>query len=411
MRNATRNTPWPTAEEEKTRLFNQAQAAAKKTQALGTTYSSSFHARSNSDVARPGNSSKPVNPVTPIPETSNAIASRSQPTSSGEAGGSSHADSYRAKPTPPPQAQYSAKVKAPVPQYPTAEEEKAALRRYHEAKLAVDRTQGYVPHSDGSQSSSNPISYDTLYPGSSSGSVPRSPPPGGNGFPPPFDAGVEKQSSLPEKERLRRAYEAQDAAALARQNSTRGNNGIGAYDYGRVSPPQAVGGNSFASGSRQDTTGLGNGRPPVSPPAPLRNGSYQATSRPTPAAPQVASGSRILSAVEEKAKLKAKYDAEERGSRRDGTPAPSVGSNSSSNVATPPTPPPLMPRPPAEYIQETQEEDARVSRYVQQGITPPLEMPINGVYKSFSPRNSGFEGGFPTPGPPPLLHRKVSVTQ
>ncbi|KJA15736.1 hypothetical protein HYPSUDRAFT_1067068, partial [Hypholoma sublateritium FD-334 SS-4] len=98
------------------------------------------------------------------------------------------------------------------PQYMTAEQEKAALRRYEEAKRAVELSQSgdEIP-------SSNPIAYDSLYPpskpaasGSSSQPV--------NDAPPSFEAaarGTDIMAHLSEKERLRRAYEASDAAAMA----------------------------------------------------------------------------------------------------------------------------------------------------------------------------------------------------
>ncbi len=67
-------------------------------------------------------------------------------------------------------------------------------------------------------------------------------------------------------------------------------------------------------------------------------------SRPTPTPPRAGTS---MSAAEEKKMLAARYAGE--------------GSSQSSAF---PTPPPLMPRPPAEYIQETQAEDARVSKFV-----------------------------------------------
>lgn len=60
--------------------------------------------------------------------------------------------------------------------------------------------------------------------------------------------------------------------------------------------------------------------------------------RPTPTPPRAP----IMTAAEEKKMLAARYAAER----------------------NPSTPPPLMPRPPADYIKETREEDARVSKYV-----------------------------------------------
>ena len=98
------------------------------------------------------------------------------------------------------------------PQYMTAEQEKAALRRYEEAKRAVELSQGgdEVP-------SSNPIAYDSLYPSSKPAASGSSSQPVDDA-PPSFEAaagGNNIMAHLSEKERLRRAYEASDAAAMA----------------------------------------------------------------------------------------------------------------------------------------------------------------------------------------------------
>jgi hypothetical protein len=82
-------------------------------------------------------------------------------------------------------------------------------------------------------------------------------------------------------------------------------------------------------------------------------------SRPAPVPPASASGAtRVLTAAEEKALLRSKYDVHD--SNRKATPQPP--NKASPPLASASTPPPLMPRPPAEYIKETQEEDARLSR-------------------------------------------------
>ena len=99
--------------------------------------------------------------------------------------------------------------------------------------------------------------------------------------------------------------------------------------------------------------------------------------------PPSGSGSQPLSAVEEKARLKAMYDAEDR--KANGFPAPipysqvspilysngvSRQPSNASNTFSLSSPPPLAPRPPREYIQETQEEDARLDsrlRAIDQG--------------------------------------------
>jgi hypothetical protein len=84
----------------------------------------------------------------------------------------------------------------PIPQYPTAEEEKAALRRYHEAKRAVERGQ-----------------QGEDYAGEPSSKVQQD-------LPPPFQSSSSAQPSwMSEKERMRLADEARSMAD-AREMST-----------------------------------------------------------------------------------------------------------------------------------------------------------------------------------------------
>ncbi|KAF7295126.1 hypothetical protein MIND_01051100 [Mycena indigotica] len=355
---------WPTAEEEKLRLYNDAQEAVTRTQGTG------FYSDTN------------------------------------QAGASSHgrslsndaSDNYRpAEPKP---------TAAKVPQYMTAEQEKAALRRYHEAKEAVGRVQGYS--NDGSApSASSPIAYDSLFPGqqiAASGS-------GVNGqtdSPPPFEAGANSQmSALSEKERLRRAYAAQDAATVEAPPPFSG-----------LSEKEIIQ-RKFDAQDAQARQNTGAPSPPPRTMSPV--------GRPKPAPP---AGSRILTAAEEKALLKAKYDAENASTPlTNGNAVHTNGgglsspSSSVSAPSTPPIPPPLMPRPPAEYIQETQEEDARVSRFVTTNTIPsidedPLPTSLSHspslVRKStltpgldvapFTPFTPGFDPK--VPGPPPPLPPK-----
>ncbi|KAF9001751.1 hypothetical protein BDQ17DRAFT_616286 [Cyathus striatus] len=110
-----------------------------------------------------------------------------------------------------------------VPQYPTAEQEKAALRRYEEAKRAVDRTQG----GDGA-----PVAYDALYPEGGSSSQQQQQPREAD-LPPPFQ---ESTSGIPaahlsEKERMRREYEARDAAALLGRSDSANAPSVNGYSY------------------------------------------------------------------------------------------------------------------------------------------------------------------------------------
>ncbi|ESK96083.1 hypothetical protein Moror_7428 [Moniliophthora roreri MCA 2997] len=312
-----RSGPWPTAEEEKLRLWNQAQEAVNRTQ--GEAFA--------------------------VPA---AQPDRSAPQSS--------------KPTGSP-AQSSTKRS-----YPSADQEKEALRRYHEAKQAVDRTQNA-----------------NLYGGEGSSSTPApsfSPPPA-NDLPPPFEASagpVDARTQLAEKERLRRHFEAQDAAA----NTPPPQNDAPAY-----SSPGFPGGSASIQTAIQEKEMLRRkfamqdaAATQAQPKTPPRAASPpHSSSRPTPA-PPTAGGSRPLTAAEEKAMLRAKYESENSRS----TPPPKLHgyTNGTNGIHTSPTPsppftpptsspaapPPLMPRPPAEYIKETQEEDARVSRYVMNGTLP-----------------------------------------
>lgn len=98
---------------------------------------------------------------------------------------------------------------------------------------------------------------------------------------------------------------------------------------------------------------------------------------------------RPLTAAEEKARLKAMYEAEERGP---GSPLPMSPPMSMPSPMSPPytngmngagvhrqqslaaaaldyssipPPPPLMPRPPKEYIQETQQEDQKIAAHLE----------------------------------------------
>lgn len=271
--------------------------------------------------------------------------------------------------------------------YPSAEEEKAALR-YYEAKLAVERAQNIGSFVQGSSSQDpvpdEPIAYDALYP--SQDSVPFTKghsvtPSATNGVPPTAAVAIPSyqpptngfDSALSEKERLRRRYEEEEAAASAAERS-------------RQSPPPGPSSPLVAA------------PPPASPP--LYGSSSSRPTRSQPLPPVSFGGSRPLTAAEEKARLKAQYEAEEAAMSTGGagpsashSPPTQYGALYGSptfgtaplpspmqyNIATSPiplspharlpiipaetipqVPPPLMPRPPAQYIQETQEVDARV---------------------------------------------------
>lgn len=296
-------------------------------------------------------------------------------------------------PSPPPSHDRVSPPMKSIPAYPSAEEEKAALKRYHEAKSAVERTQGIQ---------NPPVAYDSLYPNNLTRSASYS---------------VSPSSSMPgnalsEKERQRRAYEVQDAAASSQQTP--------AYS----SPPVAYSPPAFTSSGSgnalsekeilrrryeaQDAAALGSssGPPPQPPP---RRPSLSHDVRHPPAG-VIAGSSRILSAVEEKAQLRARYEAEEQNARLNGTPSPPLppsfgyqptGQGPTAETQTsPPPPPPLMPRPPAVYIQETQAEDARIRSSDDDLLA---QSNGNGLdLRSYSPFNGGPNGKSVSPGPPPL---------
>jgi hypothetical protein len=399
-----RSTPWPTAEEEKAKLFEQAQATAKRTQAQSQPSS-----KANVVAAVSGSQGASTLPTVSAGAAlySHALSSMgSKPTGNQVASGSGPESPTASAPAPVPPAPAPAPVTAPVPQYPTAEEEKAALRRYHEAKLAVDRTQNTVfsPTSEGP--SGSPVPYDALYP-SPSGSKTTS-----SDMPPPFNDPPSQQPAwLNEKEKLRRAYEAQDEARMQSEAAP--------SPISQMTPPLHITSSgslpSFAGPSSSSSTmyekemlrgrhesqdsadGVSSSSPPKSPPT--------RASRSIPV-PPATGNSRPLTAAEEKAQLRRKYMSE------DQTPqSPTSNGTGPPNASSASSPPPLMPKPPKEYIRETREEDARVSRMAD--INNPASV-MNGHQLTPSPSNDGF-GLSPTspttssPGPPPPLPPKVPL--
>lgn len=396
-RGTPKNPAWPTAEEEKLRLFNQAQAAAKRTHGMDYSFQDSKSPGDNSpddDRQKLFNQAQAaVKRAQGLDSHSSAGGSRSTPTNA-VAGGSKGSQQP---------------VKAPVPQYPSAEQEKAALRLYEDARKAVDRTQAYGYMSDegavksatsssGSSSppTANPIAYDSLYPASVQGAS------SGSDQPPSFDrSGGETNAymQLSEKERLKRTYEAQDAQAMGRQNSLQANGAPPPFT------PSNGGGASRGGPTLSEKEQLQ--RNYAAQDAAAAAAQQAKTGRPPPVPPSSAGG-RILTAAEEKALLKAKFDAHDSPPSRQKTPPRMNGNGvytngTVSSPASPPVPPPLMPKPPVEYIQETQEEDARVSRFVLGGapIPPPEEAePTEVIARAVSPFAPSKMPGPPPPLPP-----------
>jgi len=449
---------WISAEEEKKRLYEKAQATARKTQARAlasgsattetASASASASGSTNKDIVNPytyapppsinsgpdlyKNAMKNVKPpsVTPPRVQSPPIApqtSSSQYTHISEYSTTGSGTSSGSHP-PPPVASASA--------YPTAEEEKARLR-YEEARKAVEVHQATM---GGSSSSGYDAGWEPSPPPLPYGSPPPSqayvsPQGVTNGLqlarqpslrtpasPPPFSPhtmGYSAESDLPEKEKIKLAFARRDAM-LEQQTSE-----PPPPDYG--GPPAGEPPMAFDSAP-----------PPSSSFIPLtaaeekarlraqyeaeeavgRPGAGGSSMRSPPSEPPSYAGeTRPLTAAEEKALLQARMAAEQPSGASPPAPPPRLRSpapasasprppyltyqttgSSVSDIAprdpsisagkqraptntnlpagsglgralsmtapfaVPPAPPPLAPRPPKEYIQQTQEEDAKIRR-------------------------------------------------
>ncbi|KAG1761582.1 hypothetical protein EDD22DRAFT_1032097 [Suillus occidentalis] len=372
---------WPTAEEEKVRLFDKAQA----TQPPGA----SSHSRESSEANGSPGLSQHCRSMSALSAGAalyqHAVSSMNKNTTSNT--------------SPNASANLTPRV---VPHYQSAEEEKAALNRYHEvyheAKLAVDRNQNtqYATREGISSSSAASVAYDTLYPSESS-SISRSI---GSDMPPPFDG----PNGQPQ---LRRHHEAQDAAAMAAQSSAAADMSP-SYTASPLYSPSAPHPTSTLF-EEQDAAALAQQQPQPPPPRAVNDSRLP----PPPVTPAAASG--------EKAQLRVKYAAKEQ--QANGNTSASASNftshhpSQSSTVHSPPPPPPLMPRPPAKYIQETQEEDAHMRYYdsISMGIdnspmrvgftsaTPGMQLDI----RPLTPFSIGlYDPGSPAaqrlPPPPPL---------
>ncbi|KIY70533.1 hypothetical protein CYLTODRAFT_408767 [Cylindrobasidium torrendii FP15055 ss-10] len=203
--------------------------------------------------------------------------------------------------------------------YESAAAEKARMRREMEER---DRQAQAMPPPFSSGSSS---SYTNAYSSSAS--------------PPPIAGGSPYESAAAEKARLRRELEERD-----RQPPS-----FTASSSLSPSPPP------FASGSSPLPPFNGNGlseKEIMARHFASQDAMAGSSSRPQPATPGPAG---MMSAAQEKQMLAARFAAED---------------------ATPRTPPPLAPRPPKDYIRETQDEDLRVSKYVYEDAPiPDVEAP------------------------------------
>jgi hypothetical protein len=212
-------------------------------------------------------------------------------------------------------------------------------------------------------------------------------------LPPPWVPNPEfsQPEEMSEKERYRIAFEARERAATGHQSTA-----PPPPASPTTSPPAdyytATGTHHPGTNGSLGTTADSGLPPPWQPTPPAAQSGLsphlRARSPPVPPNPVQPDLPRMLSAAEEKALLKAKYEAEEQSassppvspraqqeeyhSSPRTTPSPGklsptrteqTPSRDQRQVATPTltpplTPPPLLPRPPASYIQETAEEDA-----------------------------------------------------
>lgn len=296
-----------------------------------------------------------------------------------------------------------------IPHYPTAEQEKEALKRYEEAKMAVDRI-----HNPYDSNGAEPIAYDSLYPkagGSSSGVGA-----GAADAPPSFEASVNgsnvntglmsalaEKAALAERMRLEEADTAMQNQAVAPPPS---------FHAVQVNMDQQY---RDAAAEKEDirkkleakdaAAAAKRARHQQQRQHSSRNQQQQQQPLPVPQQPrpQPPTNAQILTAAEEKAMLKAKLEAKDAarmGQKKvNGMPTPPASprpqptsfhapspqlssqqqrqqqqlltpiSPPTHTPLSPPPPPPLMPRPPADYIRETREEDERVSRVVIDGAS------------------------------------------
>lgn len=391
------------AEEEKLKLYEKAQAKALKTQAQARTNSISGSSTSNvgrsSSIMSTGSATGTVNPQnytgsstlkgSDLYRSSIATKSGASPTASQSPPPSKDPvtpPSISPPPVSPPAATTRSTTITPPPppppsnggQWLSAEDEKARLR-YLEAKRAVDRHIAQQDEEYGAGSSSSGAQFSNVV-GSSAhsglgspapstqpswsmppsspppfippavtangtlspagyGSVPITPPmsmnptpPPPTGDPPPFEPsfGYSHANDLPEKEKMRLAYAVQDASASSQ----------GPPDYTAPPPGSPPAGNSTNESVNKvltaaeekarlraqyaaDDAVVAGSSSSIAASASASSSSY---ARPPPEPPMSADGSRKLTAAEEKALLKAQYAAERPISRTPPAPPPRVKS-------------------------------------------------------------------------------------
>jgi hypothetical protein len=272
------------------------------------------------------------------------------------------------------------------------------LRRYHDATRAVQQHQvaNFGPSDGMTSSTSSGLQHDSTIGPYSSRDLENPSGPAPDELPPPWVPNPEfsQPEEMSEKERYRIAFEARERAAIGQQSSappppaSPTTSPPADYYTATATPHPGING----SGPLGSTAGSGL-PPPWQPTPPAAQSGLsphlRARSPPVPPSNPAQPGlPRMLSAAEEKALLKAKYEAEgqsassspvspqgqqEYHSSPRATPSPGKlsptrteqTSRDQRKVATPTstpplTPPPLLPRPPASYIQETAEENARL---------------------------------------------------
>ena len=316
----------------------------------------------------------------------------------------------------------TAPVSPPASQTPkssrhlTAAEEKEMLRRYHDATRAVQRHhEANFGSSEGVMSSTSSSLPHDANAGPYTGG-PDSSDPAPDELPPPWVPSPEfsQLEAMSEKERYRIAYEARERAAAEQQSASPPPSANPATsppaDYYTATGTLPPG----VNGSGATTDG---GLPPPWQPTPPSTQSglpphLRARSPPLPPNPTQPGVKRVLSAAEEKALLKAKYEAEEQLAASPPLPVtprrqheysspprtpPTPGLLSSPirselpisrdqrqvvttpELPTPRTPPPLLPRPPSSYIRETAEEDARLQDELASGKLSATPVVPNGA--------------------------------
>lgn len=456
---------WLSAEEEKKRLYEKAQATAKKTQARALTSGPGME-------TAPASASKDiVNPFTnaPAPSISSGVelyqsAMKSVKSPLTVPVAASSPPRVQSPPMGPPQtsspqythvSEYSTSGSgtssgshppppvASASAFPSAEEEKTRLR-YEEAKRAVERHQATIgePSSSGYDASWEPSPPAQPYSSSPSTQGYASPQGVTNGLqlarqpsirtpgsPPPFSPpimGYSAASDLPEKEKIKLAFARRDAMLEQQQASEPPPPDYGGSPRGEPlatfsSPPPPPSASFIPLSAAEEKARL-KAQYEAEETVDAAGGSGMRSPPPEP--PSYAGDTRPLTAVEERALLQARMAAEQpvgvsppAPPPRLKSPAPASGSprppylahqstgSSASDIAprdpsisagkqraasnthlpslgglgrvpsvtvtpqptalpkmVPPPPPPLAPRPPKEYIQQTQEEDAKIRR-------------------------------------------------